>query len=137
MLNRILTEADCARCKLCCNFYENELWEAPIIGDEVCYDENGLYFCPELGESGCKLGRNKPFDCEIYPFRVMKLADYIVIALSPLCKKVNNMPLSELTALFADDHTGSPLLAKIKAQVEKHPAQIKDYIKDYTILKVL
>jgi len=128
MLNRILSTADCAECKLCCNFYEHELWEAPITGEEVSYDERGLYFCPELGEKGCKLVSERPFDCQIYPFRVMKLGEFTVIALSPLCKKVNEKPLSELV-----EFVESELFEKVKS----HHAQIKDYDKSYVILKVL
>ena len=133
-----MSAGDCADCRLCCNFYEHEMWEAPIIGKEICYDERGLYFCPELGESGgassagCKLGVDKPFDCKIYPFRVMKLGAFTVIALSPLCKKVNEKPLSEIV-----DFVDSELAEKIKARVEKYPAQVKDYVNGYVILKVL
>jgi hypothetical protein len=133
MLNRILTETDCAGCKLCCNFYEHEIWEAPIVAHEIYYDEEGLYFCPELGENGCKLGDEKPFDCKLWPFRVMKLGEFTVIALSPLCKKVNDKPLSELA-----EFVNSQLADKIKARVLEFPAQsVKDYVKDYVILKIL
>jgi hypothetical protein len=132
MLEKILTENDCAECKLCCNFYEHEMWEAPIINEEICYDDRGLYFCPALGEDGCKLGDGKPFDCSIYPFRVMKLGEFIVIALSPLCKKVNEKPLSELAAFVEAE-----LTEKVKARVLKHPAQVKNYVDGYVILKIL
>jgi hypothetical protein len=129
MLNRILSATDCAECKLCCNFYENELWEAPILAENISYDERGLYFCPELGEKGCKLGENeKPFDCRIYPFRVMKLGEFTVIALSPLCKKVNEKPLSELVS-FAD--------SELAPKVRGYSGQIKNYDKSYVIIKVL
>lgn len=113
MLRRILSEADCAECRLCCGFYESEIWEVPLIDDELAekypeydfkavnYDENGLHKCPALGESGCKLGSDKPFDCRLWPFRAMKLGEHLVIAISPLCKKLNAKPLAELSE-FAD-----------------------------------
>ena len=129
MLEKILSKDDCAECKLCCGFYESEIWEVPVNGDgkpfyEVSYNEKGLYICPALGENGCSLsGDEKPFDCKIWPFRVMKLGDFKVIALSPLCKKLNDKPLSELLA-FADE-------------LDVSPAYVKDYVDGYTILKIL
>jgi hypothetical protein len=133
MLNRILSEKDCAECRLCCNFYEHEIWEAPIVGDEICYDEKGLYFCPELGENGCKLGNDKPFDCKLWPFRVMKFGEAVVVALSPLCKKVNEKPLSELAEFVHDEEFEE----KVKARVSEFPAQVMDYAEGYAVLRVL
>jgi hypothetical protein len=153
MLNRILTEADCAECRLCCGFYESEIWEVPAIDDELAalisgqytfdfvgsqrifkvnYNERGLCFCPALGANGCKLGVGKPFDCKVWPFRAMRLGGNIVITLSPLCKKLNAKPLSELV-----EFVNSDLAVKIKARAEKFPEQVKEYVKDYPILKIL
>ncbi|MCL2109823.1 MAG: hypothetical protein FWH20_10820 [Oscillospiraceae bacterium] len=137
MLEKILTENDCADCKLCCGFFESEIWEVPVDrGGEPLYDisynEKGLYICPELSNTGCKLGADKPFDCKIWPFRVMKLGEFTAIALSPLCKKVNNLPLSRLTQ-FVNEH----LADKVNARIAKEPAHLKDYVFGYTILKIL
>jgi len=141
MLNGILTEADCADCRLCCRFFESEIWEAPVIDNDVAklfnfgkisYNEKGLYVCLALGENGCKLGEQKPFDCKLWPFRAMKLGEFIVITVSPLCKKINEKPLFELMEFVSTE-----LVEKIKARVEKYPAQVKDYVKDYPILRVL
>ncbi|MCL2697795.1 MAG: hypothetical protein FWE74_06915 [Oscillospiraceae bacterium] len=153
MLNKILTEADCAECKLCCGFYESEIWEVPVIDDELAaliieqydfgivsnqrvfkvgYDEKGLCLCPALGKNGCRLGMSKPFDCKLWPFRAMKLGELVVITVSPLCRKVNEKPLGELV-----EFVNSELTDKIKARVEKYPAQVKDYINGYPILAVL
>jgi len=154
MLTKILNENDCAGCRLCCGFFKSEIWEVPVIDDDLArlidekyipgaeydfigsgrvfkagYDQNGICFCPALGENGCVLEGDKPFDCKIWPFRVMKLGGFNVIALSPLCKKVNEKPLSELVR-FVDEE----LTEKIKA---RFPARIKDYVKGYVILKVL
>lgn len=132
MLNRILTEKDCAECKLCCAFYEHEIWEAPILTEKISYNERGLYVCPALGENGCTLGGEKPFECEIYPFRVMKLGEHAVVALSPLCRKVNEMPLSELISFVE-----SELADIIKARVSSPAQEIKDYVTGHPILAVL
>ncbi|MCL2018660.1 MAG: hypothetical protein FWG70_02780 [Oscillospiraceae bacterium] len=153
MLDRLLSENDCAECKLCCNFYEGEFWEVPVIDDDLAQlisgkydfnligdnrvfklnrDEKGLYFCPALDKNGCKLGDDRPFDCKLWPFRAMKLGEFIVITVSPLCKKVGEKTLCELS-----EFVGSQLTDKIKARVLKYPAHIKDYVHSYPILKVL
>ncbi|MDR2558020.1 MAG: hypothetical protein LBC86_00520 [Oscillospiraceae bacterium] len=153
MLNRILSEADCAECKLCCGFYESEIWEVPVIDDglaalisdeyefdfingnrvfKINYDEKGLCVCPALSKNGCKLGMSKPFDCKLWPFRAMKLGDSVVITISPLCKKVNGESLSKLVQFVNSD-----LTEKIKARVQKYPEQIKEYVKDNVILRFL
>jgi hypothetical protein len=153
MLSRILNEKDCAECKLCCGFYESEIWEVPVIDDELAaitselydfefvdnrrvfkinYNKKGLHLCPALSVNGCKLGLGKPFDCKLWPFRAMKLGELTVITLSPLCKKVNGKPLAELM-----EFVNSELADKIKARVQKYPEQVKEYVKDYPILKIL
>ena len=131
MLNRVLTKADCAECKLCCGFYEDEIWEAPITRN-LSYNEKGLYLCPELGEDGCMLGEEKPFVCKLWPFRVMRLGGFTVLALSPLCKKVNDKPLSELLAFVEEE------LAELAQNgMKSEPEHIKEYKDGYTILKIL
>lgn len=151
MLEKILSANDCAACKLCCGFFESEIWEVPVIDDEVAglieadydyscgervfkasYDEKGLCLCPALEKTGCKLDGNKPFDCKIWPFRAMKLGEFTVVTVSPLCKKVSEKPLSMLSKFVIEE-----LAEKIKARVEKYPAQVKDYVDNYPILAVL
>jgi hypothetical protein len=153
MLNRILSEKDCAECRLCCSFYESEIWEVPLIDDELAalisgqyafdtadnqrvfkvqYNRQGLCFCPALGANGCKLGVGKPFDCKAWPFRALKLGEHIVLTLSPLCKKLNAKPLSELMEFVNSDFS-----EKIKLRVQKYPEQVKEYVKDYPILKII
>ena len=153
MLEKILSKNDCAECKLCCGFFESEIWEVPIIDDDlfkitnekyefdlsggnrifkISYNEKGLCLCPALGENGCSLGDEKPFDCKIWPFRAMKLGEFTVIGVSPLCKKINEKPLSELREFVINE-----LSAEIKTRGEKYSAQIKEYVYDYPILMVL
>jgi len=154
MLQKILTEQDCAECKLCCGFFKSEIWEVPVIDDnltrllgakynyefdkknnrifKITYDEKGLCKCPVLGENGCKLGNRRPFDCKIWPFRVMKLGEFTVIALSPLCKKINQKPLSEIT-----EFVNGEFLEIIKARVSIDPALVKDYVDGYVTIKII
>lgn len=57
-----------------------------------------LYYCPMLdNEKGCILGDDKPFDCRIWPLRVMALNETKVITLSPVCPTMNEKSIKELT----------------------------------------
>ena len=35
MLTKILSRAECAKCQICCSFDSYDLWETPVITDEV------------------------------------------------------------------------------------------------------
>ena len=79
-------------------FNKYDLWETPVLeeslkdkasekfpdtafvqkGDGWLFrmeeSEDGLYYCPMLDpKSGCMLGDDKPFDCRIWPYRVIIL----------------------------------------------------------------
>ena len=158
MLEKILTEKNCADCSLCCAFLESEIWEVPIIDDDFArlieekydlnaeyeftlpsarrfkasYSKDGLCRCPALSETGCKLGSDRPFDCKIWPFRAMKLGEFTVITVSPLCEKVNEKSIAELSEFL-----NSGLAGAIEERTKKYPEQVKDYVRDYVILKVI
>jgi len=157
MLEKILTQKDCADCRFCCTFDRDDIWEVPLIDDdlarlipgkynldigyefvngnrvfEISYDEKGESRCPAFRENGCGLLEDRPFDCKIWPFRAMKLGEFTVITVSPFCEKVNQLPLWELVKFVNEE-----LAEKIKARMEKYPGQVKDYIFGYAILKVI
>ncbi|MBQ8095370.1 MAG: hypothetical protein IJ242_17590, partial [Clostridia bacterium] len=49
-------------------------------------DENDLFTCPLLDPAkGCMLGTEKPFDCRIWPFRIMDVAGRQAITIAPIC----------------------------------------------------
>jgi hypothetical protein len=154
MLGEILTREECARCRICCSFDSYDLWETPVITDGVkeraleidCNlrfsDVSGarlfimqrepdedLYFCPMLDhKKGCKLGDEKPFDCRIWPYRVMRFEGRRVIVISPVCPTVYSKPLCEIKAL------AEKLAPTIFAEADKTPEMVKPYIAGYTIL---
>lgn len=156
MLTKILSRAECAKCQICCSFDSYDLWETPVITDEVqslaleiapqqkfSYASGArlfrmerepnedLYFCPMLDrKKGCMLGEKKPFDCRIWPLRVMDLDGRRVIVLSPVCPTVFKKPVEEVKAL-ADE-----LAPRIFAEADKTPEMVKPYISGYVILTV-
>ena len=105
MLTEILSREACAKCRVCCVFDKDDIWEIPVISPETAeyikknIDENAelepyedgyrfvmhfkdgdeLTYCPMLTENGCALGDNKPFDCRVWPFRVNRILSLIHI----------------------------------------------------------
>ena len=74
--------------------------------------DKDLYYCSMLDHTkGCKMEENKPFDCKIWPFRIMALNNTQVITLSPVCPVVKTRSLDELSAFAAE----AQLLEKYEA----------------------
>ncbi|MCD7742087.1 MAG: hypothetical protein LUI06_07785 [Ruminococcus sp.] len=156
MLTKILSRDTCARCKICCSFDSYDLWETPVVTDEIMerslkinpnlqFSEasgarlfkmtpepnEDLYYCPMLDhQKGCLLGEKKPFDCRIWPFRIMRFEGKRVIVLSPVCPSVYAEPFDRIKAL-ADE-----LAPTIFAEADKTPEMVKPYIVGYPILIV-
>lgn len=157
MLKNILSGSDCANCKICCIFDKYDLWETPVLDDELkaktaerfpdasfvrkgdgwifrmSEAEDGLYYCPMLdSKTGCKLGDEKPFDCRIWPYRIMSLGGSRVISIASICPTMYKKPLEELCAELERDGLGE----KIFAFADAHPYIVKPYEDGYPILKV-
>ena len=85
-------------------------------------DEEAL--CPFLKNgSGCILPPElKPFDCSIWPFRIIRKKDNTLwLALTPTCREINLIPLEEIKAFARED-----LLNPVKNYVKNHPEIIKE-----------
>ena len=160
MLKKILNPSSCAECRVCCGFDREDVWEIPIISKELAEYiksevnpdvrldkyENGYKFhmdfcdgeelsmCPMLSDNGCILKDNKPFDCRVWPMRVMRLSDNLVgITVSPVCETVSALPLSVLSDFLLGEEG---LADKMLDYAEKNPEIIKPYIDGYPILKI-
>ncbi len=154
MLKEILSGSACAECRLCCVFDRYDVWETPVFTDEIKnkikevkpeaeflpkdggwifkveeLDENQLFNCPALTEKGCMLGDEKPFDCRIWPYRIMKIGDKRAITLASICDEMYNRPLSELV-----DFLKKGLAEKIFSYADKHPEIVKPYYDGYPVL---
>lgn len=157
MLSKILSREECAKCQLCCCFDSYDLWETPIITRDTAsrilqeYDpdqkfvrnddelllklekepDKDLYYCTLLDkESGCVMGENKPFDCQIWPLRIMQLNGTRVIVLSPVCPVVQTKPLDKIV------QTAKELAPVIFAYADETPSAVKSYMDGYPILVV-
>ena len=87
--------------------------------------------CPFLdGTSGCILSdSDKPFDCKIWPLRIMHKGSSTVIALTPTCPEINALPIENVRR-FAAGGTGD----LIYAESRRMPDMIKQYREGFPVL---
>ena len=156
MLSKILSKETCGKCRGCCYFDKTDLWEVPLLTPETAkiieknYPEtkpskkkslasfdipeisgDEMFFCPMLTDKGCILKDNKPFDCKIWPFRIMYDENKNVsVAVSKYCKPVSSMSKEKLK----DFLLSSGLIDKIKKYYLEYPKSIKDFSKDYLFI---
>lgn len=154
MLKKILDGKSCAECRLCCIFDRYDIWETPVFTEEIKnkiqerlpqaqflpkdggyifkveeFDEEGLFSCPALTEKGCFLGDEKPFDCRIWPYRIMNVGGRRAITIASICDELYNRPLSQLLEFLKED-----LAEQIFEYAQKHPEIVKPYDESYPVL---
>jgi len=153
MLSKILKAEDCKRCKKCCNFFLSEDWDIPlftesemnlnIINSNIVFYRSKLWKirilglnnekrtpCPFLDEStGCILKDNKPFECKIWPFQIMKSnKSKSLIALSKECPIINMYGKDELIAIAQEN---KDVLFKV---AREYPEILKNFNNDYEVI---
>ena len=154
-LTKILSSETCGKCRVCCGFTKDDIWEIPLVyeenrgkveeklgvkliprGGEFVFDmefnDKDISYCPAISEQGCVLGDLKPFDCAVWPFRVNLLGEMHVITVSPVCETVLSLPLKTLLDFVNADGFADALFAEAR----KHPDMLKPYIDGYPILAV-
>lgn len=157
MLSPILSREECAECKVCCVLDSYDLWETPYITKELAAKiiqqlkpeqqftkekdhfllkmdkekDTDLYYCPLLDrEKGCILGDEKPFDCQIWPFRIMRLGSKRVIALSPICPEISKRSVKAVRMM------AEQISHRVFEYADENPDAVKPYIEGYTIIIV-
>ncbi len=87
--------------------------------------------CPYLSETGCVLSKEeKPWDCSIWPLRVMRKEDgELVIALTPTCPAINKLEF-ETVRQYVNENLREELLD----YALKHPLLVKEYRVDFPII---
>ena len=154
-LKKILSSDSCGKCRVCCGFTKDDIWEIPLVyaedrnkveeklgvslirrGGEFVFDmdfkDGDISYCPALSDHGCMLGELKPFDCAVWPFRVNSLGDTRVITVSPVCETVFSLPLKTLSDFVYADGFADTLFEEAR----KHPDMVKPYINGYPVLAV-
>lgn len=102
-----------------------------LEGEYKSDDEDEEAPCMFLdGNTGCVLSdEDKPFDCKIWPLRIMRRGDELVIALTPTCPAINRVPLEQMKQLVEDE-----IGDVIYDYAEKYPFIIKDYREGFPVL---
>ncbi len=154
MLKKILSGKSCAECRLCCIFDSYDIWETPVFNEEIMNrikqlrpgtefvtkdggyifkaDNIGadqLFSCPALTETGCILGDDKPFDCRIWPYRIMEVGGRRAITIASICDELYNRPLSQLVGFLKEG-----LAEAIFSYADAHPEIVKPYYEGYPVL---
>ena len=154
MLKKILKAESCAACRLCCIFDRYDVWETPVFTEEIRdriksvnpetefitkdggyifkvkeINEDQLFSCPALTEHGCMLGDDKPFDCRIWPYRIMEVGGRRAITIASICDELYNRPLSQLVDLLKEG-----LADTIFGYADEHPEIVKPYYDGYPVL---
>lgn len=103
MLSEILSKEYCSKCRFCCVFEVRHLWEMPEKIAGIAKDYEGAdpmteVPCPYLDENtGCTLtGCEKPFECAIWPFRIMMRDGVNVLAVADTCPGMKKYTTEEL-----------------------------------------
>lgn len=158
MLSSILSKTTCAACKFCCSFRRQSLWETPLFPPEVAEklskpNEYGVVGefrdgqiilggyrtddseeevpCTFLDpQKGCILkAEDKPFDCSIWPLRIMDKGGKLVIALTPTCPAIGAVPNQALIDLVKNG-----LGEQIFEYAKTHPYIIKEYREGFPVV---
>ena len=154
MLKKILSGSSCAKCRLCCVFDSLDVWETPVFTEEIKNKilsekpdtqfikkdsgfilnagelaDDHLFTCPALTEKGCMLGDDKPFDCRIWPYRIMNVGGKRAINIASICSELYNRPLSQLI-----DFLKEGLAQQIFSYADSHPEIVKPYEQGYPVL---
>ncbi len=159
MLSTILSKQSCAACKFCCSFRRQSLWETPLFPSEVveklshpneygvegefrdCQIALGGYRTDDTEEEvpctfldphkGCILkAEDKPFDCSIWPLRIMDKDGELVIALTPTCSAIGAVPSQALVELVQNG-----LGEKIFEYAKTHPHIVKEYKEGFPVIQ--
>ena len=159
MLSKILSKNSCAACKFCCSFRRQSLWETPLFPPEVVEklskpNEYGVvgefrdgqiilggYRTDDPEEEvpctfldphkGCILKpEDKPFDCSIWPLRIMDKDGELVIALTPTCPAIGATPRRELIELVKNG-----LGENIFEYAKTHPYIVKEYKEGFPVIQ--
>lgn len=88
--------------------------------------------CPFLNpDTGCTLNaKAKPWDCSIWPLRVMKKDNSTVIALTPTCPTMNKTNIDELR-----EYVNTNLREDLIEYANSHPYLIKEYHEGFIIIR--
>ena len=154
MLSGLLEKHQCAECRFCCVFDKDDFWEMPSLLPDTAekiksfkpktllnscdkvfmFDvkniEGELYPCPALTSNGCGLSSDlKPFECSIWPIRLMKFKGDIVLTVCKDCSA-----LKDIDTQTIDDFANSKVRVLALNYAKKYPSIVKSFHENYRII---
>jgi hypothetical protein len=155
MLSGLLEKQQCAECRFCCVFDKEDFWEMPTLSKataerilevkpetkleesqgEYVFSKSNLtaetYPCPALTDTGCSLSNElKPFECSIWPFRVMLVDGELALTVCKDCNGLEGIP--EIIVDIFGNANVRPLAFKY---AKEHPQIVKPYHTNYRIIE--
>ena len=153
IFSEIFNKNICKECKMCCKFGEDDLWDLPQF---TCDEKNRLslkhpnvkyklynnmyipitivrshhHVCPFLDETtGCIIQNEKPIDCALWPFYIMKIGEDLVLAQDLNCPAIENCTIEQIYKCL------SKVFLDILDIYMANPEYIKEYKTDFRIWK--
>lgn len=154
MLKEIFTPAECAKCRLCCNFHRESVWESPFLVEDLAlelkdqgipvelrsrggwsfvyqFSDNEAVDCPLLDpDRGCRFSeKDKPFECRIWPLRIMEMNGSTVIGKYRNCPAIQGSRGEQINRLVHDR-----LLQILLDFIAKYPAARRPFSTEYEVI---
>lgn len=158
MLSKFLSKTDCAKCRYCCIFDKNDIWEIPLFSEEevkrlkvifpniqftpsqkeyipsvLCIGQEMQ--CPFLNrKSGCELSEeDKPLECKLWPLRIMRRKNEYVLAFEPSCQIMDMYSLDDIRCFVMENRIDMTVLEFALNNKNK----VKEYRDNLPIIKTL
>jgi len=100
---------------------------------------DGQYLCPclDADRHTCRIYPDRPFDCRLYPFLLVRTKDGVVLAVDEKCPHVQKEGTSAAFIGHAAYLSGLFSSPQGVAFLGAHPDIIQDYPSDYRVLHAL
>lgn len=108
--------------------YKDSFVLASVQRDLQLEEGQEIYKCAALDESsGCTLSDDeKPFDCKLWPLRIMEKDNRIFIMIAKGCNSVDDTFIENVNTLIAEG-----LKERILIEMSKNPDIVKNYSNEY------
>jgi len=109
-------------------FYKDSFSLASVKRDIKLKEGQEIYKCVALDENkGCTLtGDKKPFDCSLWPLRVMEKDNRVFVMIAKGCHSVDDTFLENVNTLLSEG-----LKERILLEMTKNPDIVKKYVDGY------
>lgn len=94
LLKQLIPQEFCLKCEVCCRFTdEHTCWTPKDSTQHIKLIKHKDYFiCPYFNPQNhfCKIYPNRPFECQLYPFLLVKKNKEFFLALDKNCPYLEN-----------------------------------------------